>query len=176
MEPNGKNLEGIGGWLLLVAFGLVVTPIRIALVLLQTHLPMFSDGTWDALTSSTSEHYHSLWAPLIIFEIVGNMLVIFLALATLCFFFMKSKYTPRLAITWLTFGLTFVVADYAFAQQIPLIANQPADPETIKEVVRSIVGASIWVPYFLVSKRVKATFTREWPNSLFKPTPSARLN
>mgnify|MGYP006141242801 FL=1 len=163
MDANAKKLDGIGGWLLLVAFGLIVTPIRVSLMIVQTHLPMFSDGTWNALTSPASEHYHWLWAPLLLFEMAGNILLVLLALVTLCFFFMKSKYTPRLFITWLVFGLVFVVADYALAEQIPLIAGQPTDPESIREIVRSVVGAAIWVPYFLVSKRVKATFTREWP-------------
>src|SRR5690606_18175123 len=137
MGTDTKKLEGIGGWLLLVALGLIVSPIRTSLMLAQNHFPMFSDGTWDALTSTTSEHYHSLWAPLITFEIAGNVLTVSLALTTLVFFFMKSKHTPRLAITWLLAGLVFVVADYVLAQQIPLIAEQPIDPETIKELTRS---------------------------------------
>lgn len=160
-QDTDKKLQGIGGWLLLVVFGLIVSPIRIALMLVQDHFPIFSDGTWQALTSSSSENYHALWAPLISFEIVGNVLVILLALITLYLLFMKSKRTPAMAIAWVLLGLVFVVADFILAQQIPLIADQPTDPETVKELVRSFVGAAIWIPYFLVSKRVKATFTRE---------------
>ncbi|MGY1459848.1 DUF2569 domain-containing protein [Luteimonas sp. A534] len=171
MATDTKDLEGIGGWLLLVVLGLIVSPIRIAMMLSQNHFTIFSDGTWEALTSPESDSYHSLWAPLLSLEIAGNVLTILLALITLCFLVMKSKHTPKVAITWLLFGLVFVASDFVLAQQIPLIAEQPADPETIKELVRSVVGAAIWVPYFLVSKRVRATFSREWPNNSFKPTP-----
>lgn len=170
-QGTDNKLHGIGGWLFLVILGLVVSSVRISLMLVQDHAPIFSDGTWQAITSPSSESYHALWAPLITFEIAGNVLVVLLALATLCLMFMKSKYTPAMAITWLLTGLVFVAADAIFAQQIPLIANQPTDPETVKEIVRSVVGAALWVPYFLVSKRVKATFTREWPNNSFKPKP-----
>ena len=50
-------------------------------------------------------------------------------------------------------------ANAIVGEMIPFIAEQ-SDPESAKEVIRSVVGALIWVPYFLVSKRVKATFTR----------------
>ena len=170
-QVTDDKLQGLGGWLLLVMLGLIVSPIRISLMLFRDHAPIFSDGTWQALTSSSSEHYHALWAPFISFEIAGNVLLIVLALATLCFLLMKSKYAPAIAITWLLTGLVFVVGDFILAQQIPLIANQPTDPETMKELARSVIGAAIWIPYFLLSKRVKVTFTREWPNNSFKPKP-----
>lgn len=170
-QATDNKLQGIGGWLILVVIGLVISPIRIALLLAENHVPLFSDGTWEVLTSPSSESYHALWAPLIVFEVVGNLLLILLTLATLCFLFMKSKHTPMIAIIWLVAGAVFVFADYVFAQQIPLIATQPTDPDAVSELVRAVVGTAIWVPYFLVSKRVKATFTRDWPNISFRPTP-----
>lgn len=155
-----RSLDGIGGWLILVVLGLLLSPIRIVTLLSQYHVPMFSDGTWELLTTPSSDFFHPFWAPLIAFEIAGNLLILLLGLLTLYFLFRKSKYTPRFAIAWLLTSFIFVIADYFLADTIPLIAAQPADPETIKEVARSTVGAAIWVPYFLVSKRVKATFTR----------------
>lgn len=155
-----NSLEGIRGWLILVLIGILITPIRIGLMLAQTHIPMFSDGTWSALTSPSSESYHHLWGPLLAFEMAGNIAVITLALITLLFFLRKSRHTPKIAIIWLLSGFVFVVADYFLAEQIPAIAEIATDAETFKEVARSTIGVLIWVPYFLVSKRVKATFIR----------------
>ncbi|WP_163938395.1 DUF2569 family protein [Paraferrimonas sp. SM1919] len=32
------------------------------------------------------------------------------------------------------------------------------DPNTLKEFIRTIISSAIWLPYLIVSKRVKATF------------------
>lgn len=157
MESNNEQYKGIGGWLYLVIFGLVVGPIRIAYILFGIYFPMFSDGGWELLTTQGSEVYHHLWAPLLIFEIVGNVGTIVLALTTLWFLVKKSRHTPRLAIVWLVWNVAFVTIDFFAGDMIPMVAANP-DPENFKELARSLIGACIWIPYFLVSKRVKATF------------------
>ena len=53
MTSEYKNLEGIGGWLLLVAFGLIASPIRMAYDMYQS-FGIFSDGTWKLFTSEKS--------------------------------------------------------------------------------------------------------------------------
>lgn len=154
---------GLGGWLILVIIGLVVSPIRIVVMMLQNHVPIFTDGTWALVTTPGSEAYHPLWGPLIGFEIVGNLALVALAFATLFLLVVRSRAAPIAAIAWYGGALLFVGLDALLAQQIPLVANQPMDPQTIGEIVRSVVAAAIWIPYFLVSRRVKATFTRDWP-------------
>ena len=149
--------KGIGGWLILVVIGLLISPIRISHFMLTNHWPIFRDGAWPVLTTPGTEAYHALWAPLIVFEIVGNLGSIALALVTLWFLVRKSRRTPILAIGWLIWTTAFVVVDFFAADLIPAVAAQ-SDPDSVKELVRSIFGAAIWVPYFLVSKRVKATF------------------
>jgi hypothetical protein len=149
--------KGIGGWLILVVIGLVISPIRISYFMLTNHWPIFRDGMWPVLTTPGTEAYHALWAPLIAFEIVGNLVSIALPLVTLWFFVRKSRRTPVLAICWYIWAAAFVVVDFFVAGLIPAVAAQ-SDSDGVKELVRSIVGAAIWVPYFLVSKRVKATF------------------
>jgi hypothetical protein len=158
MNNSEKNLNGIRGWLVLILIGLVITPIRICLFLFQEYVALFEHGNWNMLTSSSSEFYHHLWAPLLVFESVGNLLLLILSLTVLYFFLCKSKHVPRLVIFWLMYSLIFVIIDFFFAEQIPLIADLPQDAQSTKEVVRSIIAALIWIPYFLISKRVKATF------------------
>jgi hypothetical protein len=150
---------GIGGWLLLPALGLLLTPLRTGYGLYRDLWPVFSQGYWDVLTTPGSEAYHPYWAPLLLFEVSGNVFLIAATLVVMYFFFTKSRRAPRLMIAWLAFILVFVAADFFLSDLIPAVAEQD-DPESAKELVRAAVGTAIWTPYFLVSKRVKATFTR----------------
>lgn len=156
-ELESTGPKGLGGWLILVIVGLVISPIRISYFLATTHLPLFYDGTWVELTTFGTNSYDPFWAPLLIFEVVGNVITIVLAIVTLMFVLRRSRHAPRLAIIWLAFTAGFVAVDYFAANLIPAVAAQ-ADVENIKELVRSLVAAGIWIPYFLRSERVKATF------------------
>jgi hypothetical protein len=159
MNENSQKLNGIGGWLVLVIIGLIVSPIRIGYFLFSTYLPLFTDGAWAAITTPGTKLYHPLWAPLLVFEIVGNLGIIVLAALTLWHLFRKSRLTPRLGVAWLSWALFFVVVDFFAADLIPAIAAQN-DADSVRELTRTLIASAIWIPYFLVSKRVKATFVR----------------
>lgn len=156
---NDDAKSGIGGWLVLPLLGLLLTPLRIAYTLYNDMWPVFSEGYWEVLTTPTSEAYHRFWATLIIFEVIGNLVLILFTLAALWFFLRKSRHAPLMMIIWLVFNLAFVAADFFLAELIPTLAEQ-SDPESVKELIRAVIGAAIWIPYFLVSKRVKATFVK----------------
>ena len=156
---EGKYLEGIGGWLTLVAIGIVFTPIRIMVIIIATYGEIFSTGAWETLTTHGGEAYSPLWAPIIIGEILINCGLILVWLYMAYKFFTKSKDFPKWYIGIAVFSMVFIVAD-AFAIKL-VLPNEPVfDPETIKELMRSLIMVVIWVPYMLVSKRVKATFTK----------------
>ena len=91
---EGKKLEGFGGWLVLVAIGLIANPIFMAVGLIQDVLPAFSGGTWARLTGAGSPNYHQLWAPLLIMEVSGTSLFILFSLALLVLFLMKRSLFP----------------------------------------------------------------------------------
>jgi len=143
----------------LPAIGLFYLPVRLLISLNKDFLPIFSKGYWEILTTPGSEAYHHLWAPLIIFEISGNILFILFDVFLIFLFFTKSYRFPLLYIIFLVSNLLFVVGDFFFADFIPIIAAE-SDPESLMEVARTIVAAMIWIPYFLVSKRVKNTFVK----------------
>lgn len=154
-----KKLEGIGGWLILVAIGLVVTPIRIVLLIIGTYPDIFSSGTWEFLTTLGSEAYSPLWAPIIAGEILINCGLLLVWLYMAYRFFTKRKDFPKWYIGVAVFSLLFIVAD-AFSIKLVLPGEPVFDSDTIKELMRSVVMVAIWVPYMLVSKRVKATFIK----------------
>ena len=151
-----KSLEGIGGWLILVAIGLILSPLRLLMLILTTYPDIFSTGAWEALTTQGSEAYSPLWAPIIIGEILVNSALILAWLYIGYMFFTKSRHFPRWYIGMTLFSLLFIVAD-ALAIKL-VLPDEVFDPDTAKEFARGLIMVGIWVPYMLVSKRVKATF------------------
>jgi multisubunit Na+/H+ antiporter MnhC subunit len=154
-----KNLKGLGGWLILVGIGLFATPIRLALLLATTYPPIFQSGTWDKLTSIGSDVYHPLWAPVLITEIVVNIALILTFVYLIYLFFAKHRWFPRLYIGVAVFSPIFILLD-AWAGSVVVPDDEVLDPRTLKELVRALIAGAIWVPYMLVSQRVKATFVR----------------
>ena len=57
--------RGLGGWLILVAIGLVLTAGRAFLLVFGTFLPILTGGQWEILTAKGSQAYHPFWAPLL---------------------------------------------------------------------------------------------------------------
>jgi hypothetical protein len=149
--------EGLGGWLILVCIGLFVSAGRILFQLHQTFVPIFLDGTWLLLTTPASENYHPLWMPLLLFEIAWNVCSFLLVIYLIGLFFKKSSRFPAIYIVLLSLGAPFILVDAWLLTWI--LPDEPMlDPDSAKELFRSIVGLLIWVPYMVVSKRVKNTF------------------
>ncbi|PQO36591.1 DUF2569 domain-containing protein [Blastopirellula marina] len=156
-DENNK-LNGIGGWLILVAIGIVISPIRVAMTILTTYPSIFASGTWSQLTTPGSEHYNVLWAPIIIGEIVINSLQLLACLYLAYLFFAKKATFPYWYIGLSLFVTAFIVVD-AFAVKLVLPEAPMFDLDTLKELVRSLISCMIWIPYMLSSRRVQATFT-----------------
>ncbi|MGF1863647.1 DUF2569 domain-containing protein, partial [Photobacterium profundum] len=114
---------------------------------------------WEVLTTPGTEVYNSLWAPVLMGEVVinGGLVIAWLFMAFL--FFSKKKVFPKWYISIMVFTLLFIFLD-ALAMNA-VLPNEPVfDPETIQEFVRQLIATIIWVPYMLVSKRVQATFIK----------------
>lgn len=162
MNENNE-LKGLGGWLILVGIGVVVAPIRLLAFSIPTFKPIFEDGTWEALTTVGSKAYDPLWAPLLIGEISFNAIMIVATLCLIFLFFSKHYFFPKLYIGIAVVSLIFIPFDAWLVTRI--FPSEPMfDPDTTREFMRALIGTLIWVPYMLVSKRVKATFVENRPN------------
>jgi hypothetical protein len=170
---NGEP-KGLGGWLILPAIGLFVMPIRVGTFLNTFYASVFEEGLWDALTTPGSESYHLLWAPAIISEMVANIFFIFFDVVLIFLFFMKSHRLPAFFVAFLAANALFVVGDFIVTSFIPAVASANR-AESIGEVARAIGGAVIWIPYFLMSKRVKNTFVKTESAGLLQPITENRL-
>jgi len=157
MDNKEKKLEGIGGWLILVAIGIVITPIRLTIIMLTTYPEIFSTGTWEALTTQGTYVYSPMWGPIIIGEILINCGILLAWLYMSYLFFSKKIVFPKWYIGLVFFSLVFIIAD-AFAIKLVMPSEPVFDPDTMKELMRALFMVLVWVPYMLISKRVKATF------------------
>ena len=152
LEPSG-----IGGWLILPAIGLVVSPFLQGYELFREILPSLSPTVLRTLSDPNSANYSALWVPGIIFEAVSNILIFALTLwLAYLFFFRKSALVPRLFIIWLAAHFVIQLLDWLLTKSLPL-PEQSANG-VLTSLGRSIVNALIWIPYFIRSIRVKNTF------------------
>jgi len=98
-----------------------------------------------------------MWAPVVIYELIGNAALLLAYVALLVLFVKRSTKFPRLFIRIAAFTLPFLVVDAWLCSLLPL--DEPAlDPATVRRLVASTAALAIWVPYMLLSKRVRNTF------------------
>ncbi|MDH5682562.1 MAG: DUF2569 family protein, partial [Spirochaetota bacterium] len=90
MENTEKSPSGLGGWLILPIIGLFLAPFRTGHFIITTLAPIFRASEWSSLTTPGNPKYYYLWAPLIIFELLGNIIIIFFAVTLIFFMFTKS--------------------------------------------------------------------------------------
>lgn len=160
---DNRELKGLGGWLILVGLGVVIGPFRMVAEVGPLFYSIFTDGTFEILTTPGTEAYHPLWGPLLIFEAVFNSLMVLASFCLIYLFFSKHYVFPRIYIAIVLLSLFFVPLDAWIGSFV--VTDEPIfDPATAKEFARTLIAAVIWVPYMFVSKRVKATFVESIPN------------
>lgn len=156
-QAEQKLRKGIGGWLILPLLGLIISPLRLIYMVYADLWPIFSPDYWEELTSPDSLSYHPLWFSVLVFEVAGNVIILLLGLAALLSFLRKSRRTPRMVVIFLFLALVFAATDAYFKSFIPGAAER-LDINQSSDLWRTGITAAIWIPYFLISTRVKATF------------------
>ena len=161
---DNNEYKGLGGWLILLGLGVVVGPARISLEVLPMFYGIFTDGTFEVLTTPGTEYYHAMWGPLLVFEFVFNSLMILASLYAIYLFFSKHYLFPRVYIVIIIVSLVFIPFDAWLASFV--LPDEPMfDPDTTQEFLRSVIATVIWIPYLINSKRANATFVEHKPNA-----------
>lgn len=152
----GDGPRGLGGWLVLVGFGLFA---RVPILLLQLWKTRycFNANHWRLLTDPGSETYHSLWAPTLMQSLHAGTVFLVWTLLLIVLFFKRRRLFPKLMIGLLAAECVGCGAELVFTRQLPGIS--PAEIATIAYTLfRSILILGVWGTYLLVSRRVRNTF------------------
>jgi len=150
------RLNGIGGWLILLAVGQVLLPVRFIKTVFDVLSTNIHTNSWRALTDPIEPSYHAWWAPTLLFELFFNMGGFLFAVLLAVLFFTKKAVWPRAFALFLIINLTGVVIDTVLVDHIPTAAEPIVT--SLRDITPVVLAAAIWIPYVLFSKRVKATF------------------
>jgi Protein of unknown function (DUF2569) len=154
-ESKPAGPEGLGGWLILPIIGFIGTIALSGFNLWQSFQAL--DGL-VAIFTATSAPLADLKIPMAA-SLIGGLLVI--ASAAYCLHLLFSR-DHRI--------VTFATAHYVILALVGFVElwggtvveaalpNEPKDPSLLKDAIRGLFVACIWIPYFHFSKRVKNTF------------------
>jgi hypothetical protein len=68
---------------------------------------------------------------------------------------------PKFVIGLYAYYVVFHLVDYALLQS----TGAKPDPDNGRDIMRSMIAAAIWIPYFIKSTRVQKTFIMPYPVS-----------
>jgi hypothetical protein len=155
--PRKKHQgRAIGGWLILVGFGVLIKPFYIILSLYPMYKEMFFSGQWEMIKTVGRMTYGPYFIPFVYMELVINILLLLFSFYLIYLFLTRDHHFPKYFIILAVGSLAFILIDAWIGGRI--LQEPVFDPETVREVTRAAVYAAIWVPYMLLSKRVKETF------------------
>jgi hypothetical protein len=164
MNENSPK-KGLGGWLILIGIGVVLSPIRLSYFLFKTVLPIFTNGTWEALTNEESISYNPSWGYVIIFELVFNVAMLLWLCYLIYLFFTKHYRFPLMYILIAGASVIFIIIDELVCAAV--FTNQPFfDSETLKALSRSLFALIIWGLYLFKSERSRLTFIEKKTNMI----------
>lgn len=161
-----SRLQGLGGWLLLVGLGEIITPFALVF-LLYSAAPAFTTSAWMALASSTSPTYNPAWAPWALFELVSlTGMLVFSIMMILLFFGRRSSF-PRLYIIMLVVFLIYTCVDLLGTHLL-----DSSEPGAVGGAISTAVQTALWTAYMLQSKRVASTFIERLAPRADSATPA----
>ncbi len=147
-RQRGQGDVQLNGWLVLPGLQLVAQPLLVTVGLVQT-----VNVLWGRVAAP-------LVAPLVVDVVIRLASVIFSIVVAVAFFGRKRRAVP-LCVAWYVAGIAVSLALTGTEAWVLELVGSPKDDFNGVGLGRSVFFAVLWIAYFLNSKRVAATFTRE---------------
>lgn len=155
------ELVGLGGWLILVGIMICLSPITLFATMGKDLVWMFDLDRWESLTHHAGAAYQAGWAPALLIEYITGLVVILASVFLPVLFFKRKRRFPVAFIFLLVMVFAQHIIEFAVVRNLIRLESSPSeDIRSIGTMIGSIIRAAIWIPYALVSRRVKFTFTR----------------
>jgi Protein of unknown function (DUF2569) len=148
MFSSGNDLNGIGGWLFLVAFGLAISPFFILHGVYADLRILYSDRYQAGLATRPG------LAGLVMFEAITNTMFLAAVVCLNVFLYQRRRIFPTAMVVYFVAQFVWVFADHLMALRYGVNSDWMV-------VLRTLIAAIIWIPYFTQSQRVQATFVNE---------------
>jgi hypothetical protein len=159
IAPANPALTGLGGWLILVAIGVTLRPITLLVSIARSLVHAFDQAGWDAITEQGSAGYQPFFGPLLVAEVIGNSLLIAGSIVMLVLFYQRRRAFPLVFIVNVAFSLVFLSLD-TWAGEHLVNLDTAGSAESYGGIIGAAMQAFIWIPYMLISERVKSTFVQ----------------
>lgn len=141
------DLEGFGGWLMLLAIGQSLSPLR----------------TLVDIARSVEDYQRLITLPngaLAVYgEVALNLAFLVLQLVVLVSMLRRSHRFPKLFICqWFAIPLLFILDTVWISRMLGIPINQLLDGDTLISALISIITTGLWAAYVYRSIRVRNTF------------------
>lgn len=160
-QERRKKLIGLEGWL-----ALFIVSVSLGILLEVINLVGYG-STFNDLVSFQGDapDFVAAMNPVLWFEILTNVLSIGWALLLIVLLAQRKKLAKDIAVVYLVLNAVFLIIDYVWAASVFDTFNvtqyvQTELSDAMRDVAKGVLAVFVWTPYFLVSKRVKATLTK----------------
>ena len=129
---------------------------RVTITLIN-EAPTFAPTVWNTLTAPGGAAYHPLWAPTLLLEVCGALVLMMMCVVALALHFRRRSSLPRIFLALLAANVVYRVALIVMLGYLPI--NEPTLlAENQGALIQGIVHLMIWTLYFRRSKRARSTF------------------
>jgi hypothetical protein len=158
LPPTTEVLDGLEGWLILVGAGIICSPFVLGFRFLRDFSWIYQTEYWNVLTMPGRVDHQTLLIPVLLIELVMDLLLLSCSVWLIPLFFSRRALFPKVVMgVLLSIPLTYGL-DYFLAIKIPGLTEFVSVKGFGKEVGFYVLQALVWIPYFIVSKRVRAVF------------------